>query len=395
MCKRNWQGSDPELLLINDNNGIVRAVIDPINYRPLKVFANLPITISKKVEGWLMEAWQREDRTIRIEDIIQRMPFIANDDVWENKKFRNTLTQRKDRFRNRGRCLSWGMVCHNRKWDQRLQEDMNANPDWLKANTTRYLQDLTVKEERVLGAATLLSGKHQSKAGKNALQGQAKVDKKDKMKKLLDDFEEDGGAPILAEEVPEKSKRRTKTRVKKNNQPGESKVAQQIIATDEQTYDDTAQGQGEFVSSKFPQSEGPSAELLDASNPPAYPRPTNPLPRRTATRSYAATQAPNPHDASLGHSTSKGYPNAPYEPYTNVGPAQPTWQIGVYPFEQFDHQRTQSTPSVGNIPGLSPCANIREGSFCEERLDSGAAVDERLPSVGVDPSVDLEAELTK
>lgn len=89
-----------------NDNGLMRVVVDAINNRPLKDFDNLPITISKKVEGWLLEAWERQDRKIDVEDLIQRMPFAANDDVWNTRKFSNALTQRKDRFRNRGRCTA-------------------------------------------------------------------------------------------------------------------------------------------------------------------------------------------------------------------------------------------------------------------------------------------------
>ena len=85
-----------------------------------------------------MEAWQRQNKAIQLEDFIQRMPFTATDDVWKGKgkRFSNALTQRKDRFRNRGRCLSWKMKEHNRLHDQQLVKDMSANKDWLAANTT-------------------------------------------------------------------------------------------------------------------------------------------------------------------------------------------------------------------------------------------------------------------
>jgi hypothetical protein len=160
-------------------------VVDVINHRPLRAFDNLPVTISKKVEGWLMEAWSRQDRSINVEDIIQRMPFSASDMVWQNKRFSNALTQRKERFRNRGRCLCWNKVEHNREWDRQLKADMEANSAWLKANTTRYLKDLTIAEDKALEAATFITGKNKNRAGDRKLQGDAKADKEHKMKKLL------------------------------------------------------------------------------------------------------------------------------------------------------------------------------------------------------------------
>lgn len=137
-----------------------------------------------------MEAWERQDRNINVEDFIQRMPFRADDDVWENRKFSNALTQRKDRFRNRGRCISWKMVEHDREWDRKLQADMEAHPTWLQANTTRHLDDLTVAEDKALEAATLISRKHMKRATGRELKGDAKVKKEKQMREKLNDGKE-------------------------------------------------------------------------------------------------------------------------------------------------------------------------------------------------------------
>jgi hypothetical protein len=179
-------------------------VIDAVNHRPLKAFPNLPITVSKKVEGWLMEAWERQNRNIDVEDLIQRMPFAANDDVWTNRRFSNALTQRKDRFRNRGRCLSWKVVAHDREWDRKLKEDMNANKAWLNANTTRYLSDLTVKEDKALEAVTFMSRKHTKRAGHRQLHGPAKIDKERKMSEIANAYKKkDDAAPSDDEDLQE------------------------------------------------------------------------------------------------------------------------------------------------------------------------------------------------
>lgn len=180
-----WLASVP-LWLKHHENGIERVVVDVINHRPLKAYENLPITISKKVEGWLMEAWSRQDRNIDVEDLIQRMPYAANDDVWKTRKFSNALTQRKERFRNRGRCLSWKMIEHDREWDKQLKKEMNASPAWVAANTTKYLQDLTRAEDSALEAATFISRKHIKRANGRELDGLAKVEKELKMRKKLE-----------------------------------------------------------------------------------------------------------------------------------------------------------------------------------------------------------------
>ena len=185
-----WNSSEPPLLTYNDN-GLCRVVIDVINNRPLKAFDNLPVTISKKVEGWLLETWERQNRNIDVEDFIQRMRFSADDNVWKSKKFSNALTQRKERFRNRGRCICWKKVEHDREWDRKLEADMKNNAAWIKANTTRHLNDLTVKEDRALAAATFIYGGHMRRAAGRELQGEAKIEKEENMRALLDQSEND------------------------------------------------------------------------------------------------------------------------------------------------------------------------------------------------------------
>ncbi|ERF70060.1 hypothetical protein EPUS_00247 [Endocarpon pusillum Z07020] len=185
-----WNSSNPSLLTYNDN-GLRRVVIDVINNRPLKAFDNLPVTISKKVEGWLLETWERQNRNIDVEDFIQRMRFNADDNVWKSKKFSNALTQRKERFRNRGRCICWKKAQHDREWDRKLEAEMKNNATWIKANTTRHLDDLTVKEDRALAAATFIYGGHMRRAAGRELQGDAKIEKEENMRALLDQDESD------------------------------------------------------------------------------------------------------------------------------------------------------------------------------------------------------------
>jgi hypothetical protein len=182
VLQRDWQGTEPQWLIYNDD-GVSRVVIDVINHRPLKAFPNLPVNISKKVEGWLVEAWERQDKNINVEDLIQRMPFTANDDVWDNRNFSNALTQRKERFRNRGRCLSWKMVKHDRVWDRKLAADVHANIACTKGNTTRYLHDLTKEVDDDLGAVTWMTGKHTRRAGARELKGEARTQKEIKMRR--------------------------------------------------------------------------------------------------------------------------------------------------------------------------------------------------------------------
>lgn len=148
-----------------------------------------------------MEAWERQDRNIDVEDLIQRMPFTANNNVWVKKKFSNALTQRKERFRNRTRCICWKRTEQDREWDQKLKKDMEANPAWLKANTTRHLDDLTTAEHKALEAATFMSGKHEKRAGRRKLQGDAKVEKERKMREILAGGEKNDVGVSAAEDL--------------------------------------------------------------------------------------------------------------------------------------------------------------------------------------------------
>jgi hypothetical protein len=266
-----WNASQPESIIYHDN-GEDRVVVDVINHRPLKAFLNLPITISKNVEGWLMETWQRQDKTIQLEDYIQRMPFPANDDVWKNrgKKFSNALTQRKDRFRNRARCLAWKMKQHNRKHDQRLVADMMANKNWLDANTTRYLNDLTVDEDKALQAANVISEKHMKKAGRQQLQGDARAAKQAKMRGLLKEAKMNDQAPVApVEEDIRQSERRPEICVNKVGQPQISGPAKQSNASYEahlgmQSSHNAAQKQAVSRSATLPQSENLSEDTFAA-----------------------------------------------------------------------------------------------------------------------------------
>jgi hypothetical protein len=118
-------------------------VIDSIWNCPLKAYEIiLPITISTKVEGWLMEAWQRENDNIGLNDVFQRMPTGS---VTGAQLERHRLSRRKHLFRKEARLLSFEHKTYDSLWDTLLDE-VNAHPEWVLANATRCLTDLTPEE---------------------------------------------------------------------------------------------------------------------------------------------------------------------------------------------------------------------------------------------------------
>ena len=132
----------------------LHVVVDDRDGQPLRNFPELPILISTKVEGWLLEAWMRLNLKLKHEDVMQRMPYLTVD-AWAGRDngggFKNTLSARRRDFRQIGRCLSWEENSPRRSvFDRRLLEDVASNTEWLANQTTRYLDDLTLPEKKEL-----------------------------------------------------------------------------------------------------------------------------------------------------------------------------------------------------------------------------------------------------
>lgn len=158
-------------------NGTPRIVIDVINNNPLRHFCHLPLTVSTKVEGWLQEAWFRQDPSLQAEDLIQRMPYTADHDVYKDRKIINRLVRRRELFRNEGRCLSWKKTTYEKQWDLRLIDEMNNNPNPADPNSTRHLNDLSTKQIIALKDETYATGKHLARGGRRTLKGDKREEK--------------------------------------------------------------------------------------------------------------------------------------------------------------------------------------------------------------------------
>jgi hypothetical protein len=162
-------------------NNVRRVIIDVINNKPLRAFAHIPTTVSTKVEGWLMETWFRQDPSLKAEDLIQRMPYTSNDNVYASRKFINRLVRRRELFRDTGRCLSWTKDIHTKKWDVHLINEMTATADPANPNSTRHLKDLNTEENKAFKDETYMSGKFHRKAGDKSLEGEKKKGKLQKI----------------------------------------------------------------------------------------------------------------------------------------------------------------------------------------------------------------------
>ena len=189
----------------------LQVVVDGRDGQPLRNFPELPVVISTKVEGWLIEAWIRLNPKLKHEDVIQRMLHL-DPDSWNGKDngggFKNTLSARRRDFRQIGRCLSWEENSARRSaFDRRLLEDVASDPQWQADQTTRYLEDLTLPEKQELTAAnskvrqgtkasdresggrSSLPGPKRRRNGEPDGQPETKVRKVDESNLTLDDFD--------------------------------------------------------------------------------------------------------------------------------------------------------------------------------------------------------------
>lgn len=171
-----YPASDPPALSIFID-GIRKIVIDVINNRPLRTFPHLPITISSTVEGWLQEAWFRQDPAVRAEDLIQRMAYTAEHNVYENRNVINKLVRRREVFRNEGRCLSWTKGVWTKECDRYLIREMQETHDPANPNSTRHLKDLTPDDKAAFRDKTYMTGNYFSKSGNRELTGKRREEK--------------------------------------------------------------------------------------------------------------------------------------------------------------------------------------------------------------------------
>ena len=176
--------SNPDMLHVHAY-GAVRIVIDAISNNPLRDFEILPLTISTEVEGWLLEAWFREDPALKIQDVIQRMPYGYADAVYDGTVITNRFARRRSLFRLAGRCLSWVKSSRNSKPDEALIQEHAEKTNPADPNSTRHLTDLNAEEKKEVNALTYASGKYLKKGNNRTLHGDRRQKRNDEVTKTL------------------------------------------------------------------------------------------------------------------------------------------------------------------------------------------------------------------
>ena len=140
-----------------------RVVLDGNNHA-VNNFEEIPWTCSTEMEGWLMEAIQRQNPYISISDFVARMPHTRGSANKPLKPFGiTTYSNRTGRFRKKAGCLS----LKKRAGTDALKEYLTSliPKSCLDANSTRAFRDLTTNE--IANMERLNKNKFKERAGIN------------------------------------------------------------------------------------------------------------------------------------------------------------------------------------------------------------------------------------
>ena len=96
--------------------------------KPVRNFANIPMCISTEVEGWLLEAWSRQDPRIVHQDFCDRMPE-------RGRPKPKDLSMRRSRFRWPSGLKSWVIRSATKEINAWL--DVEVPKEYRDANSTR------------------------------------------------------------------------------------------------------------------------------------------------------------------------------------------------------------------------------------------------------------------
>jgi hypothetical protein len=143
----------------------------------LRAFPHIPAAVSTKVEGWLQEAWFRQDPGLQAGDLIQRMPYTVEHGVYDNRKIINRMVRRRELFRDEGRCLSWKKAIYEKICDLDLIDQMARYPNPVDPNSTRHLHDLTSEELQAFKDATYVTKKYLQRGKGRELEGERREQK--------------------------------------------------------------------------------------------------------------------------------------------------------------------------------------------------------------------------
>ncbi|MCJ1337781.1 hypothetical protein MMC09_003065 [Bachmanniomyces sp. S44760] len=136
---------------------------------PLRIFAELPDTISSLVEDWLVEAIRRLDGRISMRDFRSRMLQYYSDPPPVKQIGTTAIANRAERFRRACALISW----HNREGSKEVRDAiLNKIPASCKqANSVRNFRDLNATEQKEIQELTKNQG------GKKGKKGRKKDDK--------------------------------------------------------------------------------------------------------------------------------------------------------------------------------------------------------------------------
>jgi len=132
-----------------------KIVLDPDN-RPVRNFQEIPLTVSSKVEGWLMEAIRRQNHQITPHDFRARMPRDPNGTDLRDSAGNWTgpdddplctpgaLDMRMTRWRAKHRCIAWTKKAGSKELKADLWGKMTDEQKI--ANSTEGMQDADNQE---------------------------------------------------------------------------------------------------------------------------------------------------------------------------------------------------------------------------------------------------------
>ncbi|KAI9816156.1 MAG: hypothetical protein M1826_001882 [Phylliscum demangeonii] len=126
-------------------------VKDPGTKKTIRMFRNIPATVSSALEGWLIEAILREDSRITLKDLFYYIPEEFRGEIKDEHVFQ----VRSNRFRQRYRLISWNSRGKGSRWDRQIEKDLSAAQK--AGNTTKGLAPYDAKVFKTVKKTTVES----------------------------------------------------------------------------------------------------------------------------------------------------------------------------------------------------------------------------------------------
>ncbi|KAL8676495.1 MAG: hypothetical protein Q9186_006990 [Xanthomendoza sp. 1 TL-2023] len=155
--------------------------------RPLKMWRELPLTISGQCEGFRMEAWRRLNPDIMVRDIVARMPRLTSKGknlIYKDIKI-PALANRCTRDRCRAGIKAWHPRDGSREKERRLMEmiPFEIQKQIVRENSTRCFRDLTDAEIAYIELGNKGTATSLKKAGPRLLTNEERRQRQDQKQK--------------------------------------------------------------------------------------------------------------------------------------------------------------------------------------------------------------------